>query len=55
MLGQPSPERPGSPPDLHRPSVEIAFDADLQTLAKSALKGTCPVPLRSHANAGPHC
>ncbi|KAK9862257.1 hypothetical protein WJX84_011977 [Apatococcus fuscideae] len=39
MLGQPSPDRPESPPDLHRPSIEIAFDADLQTLAQSALKG----------------
>ena len=39
MLGQPSPDHHGSPPDLHRPSLEIAFDADLQTLAQSNLKG----------------
>lgn len=55
MLGQPSPERPGSPPDLHRPSAEIAFDADLKTLATSALTGTCLVLLHTNAIADCPC
>ncbi len=40
MLGHSSPEPPRSHPCLHRPSIEIAFDADLQSLAASALQGT---------------